>query len=78
MNDGRRAMGSRGSAMAFRRQDAYQRLEAIDAYRLRLAGWGIIAIAARADTTPHFVHRWLKEVAARDTKPAVPTLENLG
>jgi hypothetical protein len=70
-------MGNRGSVLNSRRQEAYGRLAAIDAYRLRLAGAGIIFIAARADTTPWLVRRWLQEVADRDTDPAAPTPENL-
>jgi hypothetical protein len=48
-------MGSsgRGSALTYRRSEAYKRLVEIDAYRLRLAGWGIISIAGRANTTQH-------------------------
>ena len=52
----------RGSALAQRRQEAYQRLEDIDARRLLLAGWGITTIAGRAATSPWLVHRWLEEV----------------
>jgi len=56
---------NRDSAMAYRRQEAYQRLEQIDAHRLRLSGRGIEFIAARAETTAHRVRRWLQEVAAQ-------------
>jgi hypothetical protein len=69
--------GNWGSAMAYRRQEAYLRLVEIDAYRLRLAGGGIEFIAGRAATSPHYVRMWLREVAARDLSPAKPTPENL-
>ena len=59
--------GKPGSAMAHRRQEAYQRLAEIDAHRLRLSGCGLEFIAGRATTTTFMVRRWLREVAARDT-----------
>jgi hypothetical protein len=62
--------GDRGSVLAHRRREAYQRLLEIDAHRLRLAGGGIEFIAGRAVTTPYLVRRWLEEAAARDTDPA--------
>ena len=64
---------SRGSVVAQRRQEAYQRLASINADRLRLGGYSVIYIAGQADTTEHFVHRWLQEVAGRDTNPAQTT-----
>jgi hypothetical protein len=60
----------RGSALALRRQEAYQRLADIDAYRLILAGGAITNIAGRANTTPWLVRRWLREVAACTTDAA--------
>jgi hypothetical protein len=60
----------KGSARAYRRQEEYQRLEEIDAHRLWSSGYGLLYIAGRADTTPWFVRRWLREVANRATSPA--------
>jgi hypothetical protein len=61
----------RGSALAYRRQEAYGRLAEIDAYRLKLAGCALPFIAGRANTTPWLVRRWLREVAAlTGTNPA--------
>jgi hypothetical protein len=61
-------MDKRGSALAYRRQEAYRRLAAIDAGRLRSSGFGLEFIAGRADTTRTFVRQWLEETA-----PATPT-----
>jgi hypothetical protein len=66
----------RGSARVLLRQEAYQRLEEIDARRLHLAGQGVTHIAGRASTTTHHVRRWLKETAAHDAGLAVTIPEN--
>jgi hypothetical protein len=66
-------MDKRVSALAYRRQEAYRRLAEIDAHRLRSSGHGLEFIAARAETTRVYVSQWLKETAACDTAPAMPT-----
>jgi hypothetical protein len=55
--------GVRGSARAFRRQETYERLVAINAHRLWLDGCAIHAIALRASTSPFIVRQWLQEAA---------------
>jgi hypothetical protein len=60
----------RDTALEQRRREVYRRLEEIDAYNLWLTGQGVIHIAARAATTPHFVRRFLKERA--DDPSALP------
>ena len=62
-------ISNRGSALAYRRQEAYERLAEIDAYRLLLAGCAVTVIAGRADTTPFIVRRWLREVVGRRREP---------
>jgi hypothetical protein len=69
---------NRGSALAYRRQEAYERLAEIDAYRLWVAGRGVTAIAGRANTTPFIVRRWLREVADRVPHPAAPAPQTSG
>jgi hypothetical protein len=55
----------KGSVMAYRRQEEFQRLKDIDAYRLWQTGRSIVFIAGRAGTTERFVVRWLREVEDR-------------
>jgi hypothetical protein len=69
-------MSNRGSARAYRRQEAYERLAEIDAYRLLLAGCAVTFIAGRADTTTFIVRRWLREVVGDVANPAAPAVRS--
>jgi hypothetical protein len=61
----------RGLVLISHRKEAYQRLDEIDARRLKLSGYGLAYIAGRANTTTHHVRRRLNEIAARDADLAL-------